>query len=312
MTKTKQKGSPSLAVVVITFISIAFAAVAVIWPCRDSEGLEVLGVVAMLYFWLFWLAPLLFKKMAPDKDLLCTTDIYTGFWGAFAWIAISHLFNGVIQFGGGVGLNYSPAGWWLGFFLAIFTSVIIGKMARHWGFLRMFVVGFLLGYGVIFLNTVAMDVGAPLASSFIPTLSIGWFAVSTGLMVVFISAVAQTDYHYGKSCELEYGLKGAKIRMKRAENGAQQFAEEMDMYEEELDMCEEDRHNLRELVDMHAETIGCLDEELKSEQPELADVETVQGLQSQLAMSQERVKALEEELGNCQNKLWRDLGGLMT
>jgi len=114
-------------------------------------------------------------------------EIGTVFFGCLWWVALT----GVLR------ASYIPWGWTLGLLLAVLTAVVINKIARHWGATPIFLLSLLLGWGILWLNQLAIIWNAPLATEALTGYSSsGCFSLVliSALIMTFFAVLARYDY----------------------------------------------------------------------------------------------------------------------
>lgn len=188
-----EKSGPSWAGKIVAVVSILLCAVLVIVPIPAWIGILVMII------WLFIGCPAVMKtdelKFWGEEGV----DVATGCIGLLWWVVLTWQ----------MGTTYTTWPWLLGMVLAVFSAIIVGKIARHWMNFVVMLLGFLLGWVILWLNWLARLIDGPLATSTLAGQS-GWgqftFIILTALVVLSIATVASCSYYADKICNLEREL----------------------------------------------------------------------------------------------------------
>lgn len=183
MSSEEPKG-PSKAGVIVAALSVLLCVALVLDPVPAW-----FGIIAVI-LWLGWVAPTIMKAgglVFFDPTDPTDVDLGTGFigflwWAGLYWVTASH---------------YTFWEWLLGATLAILTAIIIGKMARHWTALVMFLLGLLLGWGILWLNVFALNLEAPMGNPVMGAYSdsaMAGFVLLTALVTLAITKSASCAY----------------------------------------------------------------------------------------------------------------------
>ncbi len=180
MPSEKPKG-PSKAGVVVAALSALLCVVLVLAPIPAW-----VGIVAVI-IWLWLAAPAIMVMGGLEFFDPTGVDLGTGFvgflwWAGLYWVTASH---------------YGFLAWWLGAAVAVLTAIVIGKVARHWTGIVMFLLGLPLGWGILWLNWIALRLGSPMANPVIgrygEATQFG-FVLLTALLVLAITNLASCAY----------------------------------------------------------------------------------------------------------------------